>query len=51
MNGRKGSVEVISWSEEDKTANPARRGLIRVKKDGENAGHILNILMGSLYYG
>ncbi len=39
MNGKEGSLEVISWSEEEKNANPSRRGLIRVKEDGDNAGH------------
>jgi hypothetical protein len=39
MNGRKGNFEVIPWSEEEKNINPVRHGLIRVKKDGETAGH------------
>ena len=39
LNGKKGSFEVLSWSEEEKLANPVRNGFIRVKKDGENAGH------------
>ncbi|MCL6102868.1 MAG: DUF4038 domain-containing protein [Bacteroidetes bacterium] len=39
MNGKKGNFEVVAWSEEEKKANPARRGLIRVRKSGENAGH------------
>jgi hypothetical protein len=39
MNGKKGTIEVVAWTEEEKMANPARRGLIRVKKDGETAGH------------
>ena len=39
MNGKKGSLTVISWSDGDKESNPVRHGLIRVKKDGECAGH------------
>jgi hypothetical protein len=39
MNGKKGSFEVVAWGEEEKKANPVRHGLIRVKKDGETAGH------------
>jgi hypothetical protein len=39
MNGKKGSLEVIAWSQADKNTNPTRHGLIRVKKEGECAGH------------
>jgi hypothetical protein len=39
LNGKKGNLEVVGWNDEEKTANPTRRGLIRVKKSGENAGH------------
>lgn len=39
MNNKKGSFEVIPWTEEEKKANPTRRGLIRVNKTGDNAGH------------
>jgi len=39
LDGKKGSFEVIPWTEEEKKANPTRRGLIRVKKTGKNAGH------------
>ena len=39
LNGKKGSLEVIPWSAEDKKANPVRRGLVKVKKDGPLAGH------------
>jgi hypothetical protein len=39
MNGKKGTLEVIPWSEEEKNANPVRHGLVRVKKDGDNSGH------------
>lgn len=39
MNGKKGNIEVIAWSDEEIKANPVRQGFIRVKKDGETAGH------------
>lgn len=39
LNGKKGILEVVGWSDEEKMANPTRRGLIRVKISGENAGH------------
>ncbi len=39
LNGKKGNLEVVGWSDEEKMANPTRHGLIRVKKSGENAGH------------
>jgi len=39
MNRKEGSFEVVPWMEEEKIANPTRRGLIRVKKTGNNAGH------------
>lgn len=39
MNGKKGSFDVVAWNNEEKSANPVRHGLIRVKKDGENGGH------------
>lgn len=39
MNRKKGHLEVVAWSEEEKDANPTRHGLIRVKKSGEQAGH------------
>jgi len=39
MNGKRGSVEVVAWSEEEKSANPVRRGVVKVKKDGDSGGH------------
>lgn len=39
MNGKKGNIEVIPWSVAEKTAVPTRHGLVRVKRDGDNAGH------------
>jgi hypothetical protein len=39
MNEKKGNFEVVAWSKEEKNANPVRSGLIKVKKDGEMAGH------------
>jgi hypothetical protein len=46
MNGKKGNFEVVAWNEEEKNANPVRHGLIRVKKDGENAGHFFEYTDG-----
>lgn len=39
MNGKKGLLEVVAWSEDEKNANPVRHGFVRVKKSGEQAGH------------
>jgi hypothetical protein len=39
LNGRKGTFEVIPWTEDEKNANPVRRGFVRVRKSGETAGH------------
>lgn len=39
MNGKKGILEVIEWSEQELDSNPTRHGLIRVKKDGESGSH------------
>jgi len=46
MNGKKGSFEVVAWTDEEKAANPVRHGLVRVKKDGENAGHFFEYTDG-----
>ena len=39
MNGKRGNFDVVAWNEEEKNANPSRHGFVKVKKDGENAGH------------
>jgi hypothetical protein len=39
MNNKTGTFIVSSWSDEEKTANPVRHGLIRVRKEGAGAGH------------
>lgn len=39
MNAKKGHLEVVAWSDDEKNANPARHGFVRVKKSGEQAGH------------
>jgi len=39
LNGKKGSFDVIPWTEDEKNANPTRRGFVRVKKDGLFPGH------------
>jgi hypothetical protein len=39
LNGKKGNLEVVAWTREEKDANPVRNGLIKVKKDGKAEGH------------
>lgn len=39
MDGKTGTINVNSWSEDEKAENPVRRGFIKVKKDGVQAGH------------
>jgi hypothetical protein len=46
LNGKKGTMEVIPWSEEEKKANPVRHGLVRVKKDGATNGHFFEYTDG-----
>jgi hypothetical protein len=47
MNGKKGILEVVPWNQEEKKNNMTRHGLIRVKKDGENAGHFFEYSDGT----
>ncbi|MGE5406634.1 MAG: DUF4038 domain-containing protein [Methanosarcina sp.] len=46
MNGKKGTFEALSWTEEEKKENPTRHGLVRVKKDGAGAGHFFEYADG-----
>lgn len=46
MNKKKGKLEVAAWSPEDLDANPVRRGFIRVRQAGKNAGHIFEYADG-----
>ena len=39
LNGIKGKIEVIPWTDAEKAANPARHGFVRVNKKGPEAGH------------
>ncbi len=39
MNGKKGSFDVVAWTEEEKNAVPVRHGFITVKNDGKQSGH------------
>jgi hypothetical protein len=39
MNDRKGSIEALSWKDEERQVNPTRNGPVRVKEDGKTAGH------------
>ena len=38
LNGIKGSLNVIPWTEEEKAENSTRRGLVKVRDTGENSG-------------
>jgi len=46
MNGLKGAIDVIAWSDEEKAANPVRHGFIRVKMEGAGAGHFFEYTDG-----
>jgi hypothetical protein len=39
LNGKKGTFEVVSWSDEEKAAIPVRHGFIIVRKEGDRGGH------------
>ena len=39
MNGKKGKLEVVDWSDEEKNANPVRHGFVMVNKNGDKPGH------------
>ena len=39
MNGKKGKLEVVTWSDEEKNANPVNHGFVRVNKSGYMPGH------------
>ena len=39
LKGKKGSFNVIAWTESEKSANPARHGFVRVRKDVNGEGH------------
>jgi hypothetical protein len=39
LNGKSGTFKVIEWSDQDKSSNPTRRGLVRVNILGPLAGH------------
>lgn len=47
MANKKGRLKVSAWSPEELEANPARRGHIRVRKSGSNAGHIFEYADGT----
>ena len=47
LNGKKGSFNVIAWTEEEKNANPARHGFVNVKKDINGEGHYFEYSDGS----
>src|ERR1035437_1629366 len=39
MNGKKGKLEVVPWSDEEKNSNPVRHGFVMVNKNGDMPGH------------
>jgi hypothetical protein len=47
LNNKKGKLEVTTWSPIDLNANPVRRGFLRVRQTGENAGHIFEYADGT----
>ena len=38
LNGKKGEISVTDWTDNEKIANPTRRGLVNVMKSGPGAG-------------
>lgn len=47
MNNKSGKVDVTKWSEEELKSNPTRRGFIKVRQTGENAGHYFEYADGT----
>jgi len=39
LNGKKGKLDVVTWSDEEKNSNPVRHGFVRVNKNGDTPGH------------
>ena len=38
LDGATGKIQVVGWTDAEKQANPARRGFIRVSREGPQAG-------------
>ena len=47
MDGKSGKIMVYEWSGQELKNNPVRRGLIRVRQTGENAGHYFEYTDGT----
>lgn len=47
INGKKGKIEVVNWSDEELKANPTRHGMVQVNQTGENAGHYFQYADGT----
>jgi hypothetical protein len=47
LNKAKGEIDVGDWSEEEKTSNPTRRGLVQVMQTGPEAGHFFQYADGT----
>lgn len=47
LNGKRGTVEVIPWSQEDLQANPTRRGPLRVHSGAERSGRYFEYADGT----
>jgi hypothetical protein len=47
LNNAKGKIDVVDWTEEDKTSNPTRRGFVQVMKTGPEAGHFFQYADGT----
>ena len=47
LNNARGTLEVTEWSESDKQQNPARRGLVKVRKSGPQPGRYFEYADGT----
>lgn len=46
LNDVTGEIEVEEWSSEELKSNPIRNGFVRVRKNGDNAGHYFEYVNG-----
>jgi hypothetical protein len=47
LNNKRGKITVAEWGEDEKHANPTRRGLVQVMKTGPQAGHFFQYADGT----
>jgi hypothetical protein len=47
MNGKKGKLAVVAWTEAEKIANPALRGFVTVNRTGERKGRFFRYADGT----